>query len=559
MNESLYRNASARRSAWMLSTAIGAAALLAAAIHPVRAAEYPTPAVGSSYKHVLLVSVDGLHAVDLSNWIEKHPAGNIAKLANHGIIYPNAFTTAPSDSFPGMLAQVTGASPATAGLFYDDSYDRKEYPSKAFYISQGKADPGCTGKVGTEATNFEDLDKTYDFSTGLVTDYTAGGTVGKVYTQLDTNNMQRHLVGGKCVPVFPHEYVRTNTIFEVIKAAGKRTVWSDKHPAYEDLAGPSGKGLDELYAPEINAQDTLDKGAQTGDDYTTSYIGVRSYDSLKVKAVLNWIDGLDGAGKTKEPVPAIFGMNFQAVSVGQKLAKAGDADTNKSLVGGYLDGNATPGNALTLQLQFVDKALGKFEQELVKKGLAQSTLIIVSAKHGQSPIDKTDRVAISDSPYAKTPGFGTHGFEICDDEALVWLSPELQQATNKATGKSYYAEAKAYILAHAAELHIAQLLDRTSLTPLYGDPFTNSRVPDFIALTDHGVICTGGSKLAEHGGFSDDDRNVALMLSAPQLHPEYVEALTYTTQIAPTILHALGLNPNKLEGVQKEGTPILKH
>jgi hypothetical protein len=536
-----------------------AAALLAVAAYPAHAATYPTPAVGSTYKHVLLVSVDGLHAVDLSNWIEKHPAGNIAKLARHGIIYPNAFTTAPSDSFPGMLAQVTGATPATAGLFYDDSYDRKEYKSKAFYTSQGKADPGCTGKVGTEATNFEDLDKTYDFSTALVADYTGGGTVGKVYTQLDTNNMQRRLVGGKCVPVFPHEYVRTNTIFEVIKAAGKRAVWSDKHPAYEDLAGPSGKGLDELYAPEINSQDTLDKGAQTGDDYTTSYTGVRTYDALKVKAVLNWIDGLDGAGKVKEPVPAIFGTNFQSVSVGQKLAKAGDADSDKSLVGGYLDSNATPGNALTLQLQFIDASLGKFEQELVKKNLAASTLIIVSAKHGQSPIDKTDRVAISDSPYSKAPGFGTNGFEICDDEALVWLSPELQKATDKATGKSYYAEAKAYILAHATELHIDELLDRTSLTPLYGDPFTNSRVPDFIALTNHGVICTGGSKLAEHGGFSDDDRNVALLLSAPQLKPEYVEALTYTTQIAPTILHALGLNPNKLEGVQKEGTPILGH
>lgn len=539
----------------------GMAALISAAVPAASllAAQYPTPAVGSTYKHVLLISVDGLHAVDLSNWIEKHPAGNIAKLAGHGIIYSNAFTTAPSDSFPGMLAQVTGGTPATGGLFYDDSYDRTEYPSKASYTSQGKADPGCTGKPGTEVTNFEDLDKTYDYSSGLVTDYTAGGTVGKVYTQLDPDHMQRHIVGGKCVSVLPHEYVRTNTIFEVIKAAGKRTVWSDKHPAYEDLAGPSGKGLDELYTPEINAQDTLDKGAQAGDDYTKSYTGVRTYDGLKVKAVLNWIDGLDGSGKTKEPVPAIFGMNFQAVSVGQKLAAAGNADGNKKLVGGYLDGNATPGNALTLQLGFIDTSLGAFEDELVKKGLAQSTLIIISAKHGQSPIDVKDRVAISDAPYAKAPGFGTHGFEICDDEALVWLSPELQQATNKATGNSYYADAKAYILAHAKELHIDQLLDRTSLTPLYGDPFKNSRVPDFIALTNHGVICTGGSKLAEHGGFSDDDRNVALMLSAPQLKPEYVEALTYTTQIAPTILHALGLNPNKLEAVQKEGTTVLGH
>jgi hypothetical protein len=541
----------------LICGAVGVGALLAVSAPSVRAADQA--AVGTDYQHVLLISVDGMHAIDLTNWVEHHPTSNFAKLSRHGITYSNAFTTAPSDSYPGMLAPVTGASPKTAGLFYDDSYDRKEYPSKAFYTSQGMVDPGCVGNPGTEITNFEALDKSYDFATGLVADFTAGGTLGEVYTQLDTDNMQRRLVDGECVPVFPHQYVRTNTIFEVIRAAGKRAVWSDKHPAYEDLAGPSGRGLDELFAPEINAQDTLDKGAQAGDDYTTSYTGVRTYDSLKVDAVLNWIDGYNSTRTKQRPVPAILGMNFQAVSVGQKLATAGDADTNKSLTGGYLDSNGTPGNALTLQFEFVDAALGKFAQELAAQHLDQSTLIIVSAKHGQSPIDPRDRVAISDALYAGAPGFGTHGFEICDDEALVWLAPELQQATNPATGHPYYADAKAYILAHAAELQIAQLLDRTSLTPLYGDPFRNSRVPDFIAVTNHGVICTHGSKLAEHGGFSDDDRNVVLLLSSPQLRQEYVEALSYTTQIAPTILHALGLNPLELEGVRKEGTKILTH
>ncbi|MBV9290510.1 MAG: alkaline phosphatase family protein, partial [Hyphomicrobiales bacterium] len=322
------------------------------------------PAVGAHYKHVLLISVDGMHAIDLKNWIASHPMGNFARLAAHGVQYPGAYTTAPSDSYPGMLAQVTGGTPKTAGLFYDDSYDRTEFPSKAFYTSQGKPDPGCTGEEGTEVTNFEELDKSYNFSTGLVKDFTAGGKLGQVYTQLDPDNMQRRLVDGKCVPVFPHQYVRDNTIFEIIKDAGRRTVWSDKHPAYEDLSGPSGKGLDELFAPEINSQDTLDPGAQTGDDYTKSYTGVRTYDSLKVQAVLNWIDGWDSTHTTKRGVPAIFGMNFQAVSVGQKLAKAGNADANKKLKGGYLDDDATPGNALKLQFQFVDDALGKFINEL---------------------------------------------------------------------------------------------------------------------------------------------------------------------------------------------------
>jgi hypothetical protein len=205
--------------------------------------------VTPDYEHVLLISVDGMHAIDLANWVQNHPTSNFGKLANSGIIYPNAFTTAPSDSYPGMIAQVTGASPKTAGLFYDDSYDRTKYPSQAFYTSQNLPDPGCTGSPGTEVTNFEKLDVGYNFTTALVTDITGGGTLGQVYTQLDPHNMQRKLINGQCEPVYPHQYLRTNTIFEIIKKAGGLTAWSDKHPAYEILSGPSGKGIDDLFTP----------------------------------------------------------------------------------------------------------------------------------------------------------------------------------------------------------------------------------------------------------------------------------------------------------------------
>ena len=266
--------------------------------------------------------------------------------------------------------------------------------------------------------------------------------------------------------------------------------------------------------------------------------------------MINWIDGLNSTGTAHPGVPAIFGMNFQAVSVGQKLAKAGFGD-DPSLTGGYLDSNATPGTALTLQLQFVDDSLGKFQAELAKQGLER-----LDADHRQRqarPVadrPQGPRAIQSDAPFQKVPGFGTHGFEICDDEALIWLP-------SPTSSKDNYAAAKAYLQQNAAALHISQLLDRTSLTPLYGDPFHNSRVPDFIAVTDHGVICTGGTKLAEHGGFSDDDRNVLLLVSSPRIKPQVVEALTNTTQIAPTILTALGLDPNQLKGVRKEGTQVL--
>ena len=59
---------------------------------------------GTTYDHVLMISVDGLHASDLSNYITAHPSSTLATLAAHGLHYPNALTTAPSDSFPGLLA-----------------------------------------------------------------------------------------------------------------------------------------------------------------------------------------------------------------------------------------------------------------------------------------------------------------------------------------------------------------------------------------------------------------------------------------------------------------------
>src|SRR5580692_2547161 len=72
------------------------------------------------YKHVLLISVDGLHAIDAANYVAAHPGGTLAALAHSGLFYSNALTTAPSDSFPGLVAQVTGGTPSVTGVFYDD-------------------------------------------------------------------------------------------------------------------------------------------------------------------------------------------------------------------------------------------------------------------------------------------------------------------------------------------------------------------------------------------------------------------------------------------------------
>jgi predicted AlkP superfamily pyrophosphatase or phosphodiesterase len=93
----------------------------------------------SSADHVLLVSVDGLHALDVARFIQDHPHSALAELSRHGVTYSNARLPSNSDSFPGLLALVTGGSPVSHGIFYDVSYDRKLFDP---------ANTGCVGSPG---------------------------------------------------------------------------------------------------------------------------------------------------------------------------------------------------------------------------------------------------------------------------------------------------------------------------------------------------------------------------------------------------------------------------
>ena len=73
-------------------------------------------------RHVLLLSIDGMHQSDLTGYVQAHPNSALAALVGRGIDYTNAQTPVPSDSFPGLIAQVTGGNPRTTGVYYDDSY-----------------------------------------------------------------------------------------------------------------------------------------------------------------------------------------------------------------------------------------------------------------------------------------------------------------------------------------------------------------------------------------------------------------------------------------------------
>jgi hypothetical protein len=374
---------------------------------------------------------------------------------------------------------------------------------------------------------------------------------------------------GQCAPMYPHDALRVNTAFEVIKSAHVgRTAWADKHPAYDLVNGPSGKGVDDLYTPEItNAP---------GFDNTISVVCTAQNDALRVAAVLNEIHGLNHQGTKKVGVPALFGMNFQAVSVGQKLRVNNlgggcASDTDPSIngnPGGYLDGSGTPTRVLAYGLKKTDDALWQFIHALRAEGLYESTLIIVTSKHGQSPINPAKLVkpghfadlvcVVTDcnsneaaqiiSSAGNNCPEGPCGWVQDDDVALIWL-PDQSKTSLVAN----------YLNQNAVALHIEEVMAGEELKLRFRDPLHDSRTPDIIVQPVYGTIYTGASKnkVAEHGGFSFGDTNVALIVANPLLRAQRVKTPVFTSQVAPTILKSLDLDPDELQAVREERVKAL--
>jgi len=535
----------------------------------------------SHIKRVLLISVDGMHAVDFLNCANGISGANhgepycpaLAALAKHGVNYVAASTSKPSDSFPGLTAIITGGSPALTGVYYDVAYSRN-LQGPATTTGNGNAAGPCTpGQVPTGYTT--------EYEEGIDIDQTQvnGGTPGAALSDgtiasIDPNKLPRDPANG-CAPVWPWQFVRANSIFSVIHQNGGVTAWSDKHPAYSSVASGIGPtALDDFYAPEINSnviglphvttptgvacESVLDTGADLT-AWTNSFQNIQCYDTLKVDAILNWIDGKTHLGGGRMKVPNIFGMNFQAVSVGQKLIEKGN-----STIGGYLDAAGTPTAALLSEFQFVDASIAAFVSELKKQGLYEKTLIVITAKHGQSPIDPSLYVRqtingtspatlISNQLHAAMPpsedpnGSGIGSTE--DDVSLVWL-----------TNPSYTDAAVGLLEANLGPLGVGagQFYYGPSLALNYNDPNQDPRTPDIIVTPNVGVTYSGShAKEAEHGGFAHDDTNVVLLLSNPDFDSKTVKAEVGTAQVAPTILKALGIDPRALDAVRAEGTGVL--
>lgn len=535
-------------------------------------------------RRVLLVSIDGMHVVDFVNCSQgvasvnsgRPYCPNLAQLAQTAVNYLDTSASRPSDSFPGLTTIVSGATPRLHGAFYDVAYDRVLAPP-AVATGNGLLGGNCTPNQanGTTTEYEEGIDKSQAYLNGIDGISTISGDGG--INSIDPNKLPRDPFKN-CAPVYPWNFVRTNTIFGVIHRAGGYTAWSDKHPAYSSVAGPgNGSNLDDFYSPEINSNVVALPGvttplgmscnpvpdpSQTG-AWTDSFQNIQCYDTLKVDAILNEIDGYNHNRTHKAPVPTIFGMNFQVVSVGQKLIEQNVGS------GGYLDATGTPSDLLLQEIKFADKAIGEWVSELKKQGLYNSTLIVITAKHGQSPIDSqrytginaTGPVTTSPSqlidgclPASESNAGGQIG-PTEDDVSLLWLSSSCNAAS-----EAQILETQSPASANIAGIgqifwgqSLSQLFNQPGIPPS-GDP----RTPDIIVSPNVGVTYSGShKKQAEHGGFAHDDTNVMVLVSNPQLSPKTLTTPVQTAQVAPTILEALGLDAQSLDGVRVEGTQAL--
>lgn len=524
---------------------------------------------GRGADHVLLLSVDGLHQADLARWIEANPKSALASLSERAVTYTAARAPTPSDSFPGLLALVTGGTPRSTGIYYDDSYDRTLY-------APGSA---CSGKPGTEVVYDESID--YD-----LTKLFSGGVNGRDGLP---SRPAAHLPQGE------HD-LRGDRGGRRPHRLGRQA------PRLRLVNGPSGKGVDDLYTPEINSNiagapvtngidlaATLAKCDGTNSlppskvqVYTDCIPAQEAYDDVKVQAILNQIDGLRSDGSPGKGVPTIFGMNFQAVSVGQKLP-----------VGGYQDAKGTPSANLKDALAHTDHSIGRMVAELAKRHLLHRTMIVVTAKHGQSPIDFS-KLAMEGGGHAPVQSvqdplgfvnnadpnvdsevfhdttnsngakdYAVNGHFQTDDVGILWLQDQsdvnvsavVAQLTNPANATAMFASALP-----GGTIFETSITSGPDLAAIYGDPTSSNataaaRAPNVFIQPNEGVIYSGSSKkIAEHGGGAPGDTRVALLVARPWGGARTVASPVSTTQVAPTILKALGIRIRELQAVKMEGT-----
>jgi len=569
------------------------------------------------YKHVLILTIDGIRQADLEDTRFAADLPNIKALQAAGVTYSHATSPAPSDSFPGLMGIVTGAQPKTTGVYFDESYTRSLYgPTVTLDAGGNPMIAGVPATIGAHASWTEAVSKNSAALNGIAVNAVPVPPLlaaGYDATAVDPAKLPQKLTGtgasATLTRYYPRQYPKVNNIFEVAHAAGLRTAWSDKHPSYEILNGPSGVGMDDFFGPESEAKiiatapvdrtngtfSLVDGGSNKA---SKSQGGSLGEDDLRVQAVVNQVMGKTSKGVTAT-VPAIFGMNFIAVNSAQKfdttaLSQPDNSLTTGAQLNGGIDTDGTVSANLHEAVAHTDAGIGKIVAALKTTNdsdghtLYDNTLIVITSKHGNTPrlgkaiVLPVDWYATTTSsqaaakysavityPGGVAPLAGISVAQATEDAAtLIWLGNPSTDLTSAVANLKTFAAANPTLIdidstpfgVTPTNSGIYSLADIPKLNAGMGNPATDDRAPDIIVKFKAGVIAASSLKRAEHGGFNSEETAVPLIfaggLPSAQRGTTQTAAVS-TTQVAPTAVTALGLNASALQGVQIEGTPII--
>jgi hypothetical protein len=181
-----------------------------------------------------------------------------------------------------------------------------------------------------------------------------------------------------------------------------------------------------------------------------------------------------------------------------------------------------PGPLLQSALAYVNDSLQRMADAIQARGEADSTAIILTAKHGQSPLNNSRLQRIDDGPIIsgvnaawadEHPSNPTLVVQEADDDGLLWwLSDRSQQATEFV--KNYLWTRSAPAVNYAGQTVTVQhsglkrIFAGEESARFFGVANSDPHHPDVFGISQVGTIYTTGSKIAEHGGDNPGDRDV---------------------------------------------------
>lgn len=401
---------------------------------------------------------------------------------------PTPFGTPTPVPGPLVVSAATGTPKHALVLFLDGGHPE-------LYTPQNAPNINALAKIGTSYTQAQ-ASFPSDSMPNIIGAFTGAtfAAQGIIYDYFYDRKMGQHVqIDEVQAPagLKPTDLIRVPTLFQAAKAKGLRTAFISKHPAYCILNGPTagGRGIDDFQAPEIATW----QGSQS------------TYDQMTFDILRSQI-------KSANP-PDIMGLYILAPSGAEKKLGQGITSTQ---------------TLKTIKLE--DDEIGQTVTALKDAGMYNDTVIIITADHGNTPTPTNikesaikDFLAANNMPLLQD----SH-----DDLYQVYLKDSSQaQAAMDLLSKPE----------NKAKFGVDHFLTQADLKNMDANPA--DRTPDFIVIPTEGVVYSDSPKAAEHGGISQADLNIPLIISGPGIKQGVtLDDKVKIQQIAPTLAQLLGLN-----------------